>query len=131
MSLSRWLLLIAVVMGIGCLQVTQHNALFMTGYAVGERTRAVHKEEAQLAWLQADVNGLASPSPLARVAQERQLKLVAWSLLPDHSFSSVSGVSELPRIAQGREAAAHGRSVPAGIIAQAGRRQDTDAGTAD
>ena len=81
MPLSRWTMLVALLVGLGCLQVSQHNALFMKGYAVGERMGRVHTQETDVSWLQARVIGLTSPSHLARVSQERQLKLVARSTL--------------------------------------------------
>ena len=81
MRLSRWLALIALVVGFGGLQVAQRNALFLQGYALGDRMSRMHAQETEVAWLRARVTGLASPMHLAQVAQDRQLKLVAWSTL--------------------------------------------------
>ncbi len=81
MNLSRWMLAIGVLVGLGCLQVAQRNAVYLKGYAVGKRMQRVHEIERDVAWLKADVIGLESPSRLARVAEERRLKLVAWSTL--------------------------------------------------
>ena len=81
MTLSRWMLLIAGMIGLGCLQVAQHNALFLQGYAVGARMKRVHAQETSVSWLQTQVAGLRSPMHLARVEQERRLQLVAWSAL--------------------------------------------------
>lgn len=83
MALSRWLLLIGAVVGLGCLQVAQRNVLMMRGYAIGEGRAQVHAKDAEVSWANARVAGLASPVHLAQVAQERRLKLVAWSTLSD------------------------------------------------
>lgn len=82
MSLRRWFLLEAVLVGLGCLQVTQRNAILLNGYAVGASMERMHAQETSLAWLRNDVIGLASPTHLARVARDRRLTLVAWSVLP-------------------------------------------------
>ncbi len=81
MNLSRWILVIGLMVGVGCLRVAQRNAIYLKGYAVGERMGRVHETQRDVSWLTADVIGLESPSRLARVAEERQLKLVAWSTL--------------------------------------------------
>lgn len=73
--------LIGVVVGLGCLQVAQRNAIFLKGYAVGERMHRVHTRENEVAWLSTRVTGLASPMRLADIAKERRLTLVAWSRL--------------------------------------------------
>ena len=91
MRLSRWLALIGVVVGVGCLQVSQRNALFMKGYAVGERARAVETQQTQVSWLRTRVVGLASPQRLGRVAQDQRLKLVAWSTLPTSNALQSAG----------------------------------------
>ena len=82
MRLSYWLGLVALVTGIGCLQVSQRTAIVLSGYAVGERMQRVHAQETDVSWLNANVVGLASPARLAHAAQERHLKLVAWSTVP-------------------------------------------------
>lgn len=82
MRLSRWMLLIGILVGVGCLQVAQHNALFLRSYAVGERIRRVQAQENETSWLQAQVIGLSSPTHLAKVGADRQLKLVAWLRFP-------------------------------------------------
>jgi hypothetical protein len=92
MRLSQWLTLIGVVAGLGCLQVAQRNALFMAGYAFGEQAHAVHTQEANLLWLNAQVVGLESPKHLSRMAQERNLQLVAWSTLPAPSLMHVAAM---------------------------------------
>ena len=81
MRLSGWITLVAVMVGLGCLQVSQRNALFLKGYEVGERMSRVHAQDTDVSWLRARVGGLTSPTRLARVAQERRLQLVAWSTL--------------------------------------------------
>ena len=81
MRLSRWLILIGIMVGLGCLQVAQHNALLLKGYVVGGQIRDVHRQEADLSWLNGQVVNLSSPAHLARVAQARRLNFVAWSTL--------------------------------------------------
>ena len=92
MRLSRWVALLAVLVGLGCLQVSQRNAIVLKGYALGERMQRIQTRTTDVAWLNANVIGLTSPTTLAELAQERKLKLVAWSLLaPAH----VQGTPEL------------------------------------
>ena len=89
MRLTRWLLLIGLVVGLGCLQVAQRNAVFMKGYAVGERTHRLLTQQTDVSWLQVQVAGLSSPTHLSQVAKERQLKLVARSTLwPAHTVAA-------------------------------------------
>lgn len=73
--------MIALVMGIGYLKVAQQTAIFLTGYGVGQRVQQAHATEVDVLWLRTQVVGLSSPVHLADVAQERHLKLVAWSTL--------------------------------------------------
>ena len=88
MRLSHWAALIGVVVGLGCLQVAQRNAVVLKGYAVGERMARVHHDETDALWLNAQVVELASPTHLSQVARERRLKFVAWSTLsPAPSFT--------------------------------------------
>jgi len=82
MRLSRWLALIAVMVGLGLLRVSQRNAVVLKGYAVGERLHRVHAKETDVTWLSAAVGGLVSPTHLAQVAEDRRLKLVARSTWP-------------------------------------------------
>ena len=92
MTWGRWLLLIAMLVGIGFLSVSQHNALMLRGYAIGERMHRVQVQETELAWLDARVDGLASPAHLAQLARARQLELVAWSMLaptPSIAYAAV------------------------------------------
>ena len=90
MPLSRWMGLIGIVVALGCLKVTQRNALFLQGYAVGERLAQMHKQETDVSWLHAQVTGLESPGRLARAAQDQQLKLVAWSTLsPERAVAAL------------------------------------------
>ena len=82
MRFSRWLLLIAAMVGVGLAQVAWHNAVYFTGYAIGDRLHRVQTLEREVAWLDTQVTGLGSPVRLADVAQQRQLTLVAWSTMP-------------------------------------------------
>ena len=81
MTLTRWFALIGIVVGLGCLQVAQRNAVVLKGYAVGERLHRVQERETDLLLVKEHVVGMTSPSSLARIAQERQLTFVAWSTL--------------------------------------------------
>ena len=94
MRLSYWLGLVAVVTGIGCLQVSQHTAIVLSGYAVGQRISRVHAQETDVSWLNASVVGLASPAHLARVAQDNHLQLVAWSTVPHRPSPTAMAQSE-------------------------------------
>ena len=91
MRLSHWFALIGLLVAVGCLQVAQHNALFLSGYAVGGRLARVHAQQNDVSWLSAQVVGLASPTHLANVAEDRGLKLVAWSMLPHEVSFAAEG----------------------------------------
>lgn len=82
MRLSRWMLVIGIVVGFGCLKVAQRNAILVKSYALGERMDHLHAKRNEVAWLHAQVTGLSSPTHLAKIAEERRLELVAWSWLP-------------------------------------------------
>ena len=82
MRLAHWMMLIGFVVGLGCLQVTQRNAIVLTGYSVGERLTRVHRQEADVSWLNMQVVGLTSPAHLAQITKERRLNLVARVTLP-------------------------------------------------
>ncbi len=90
MRLSRWITLIAILVGLGCLQVSQRNAIFLKGYALGERTDRMHIQETDLSWLYASVVRLESPTHLARVAGD-------WSM----TFEARKTVSATPVPAKG------------------------------
>ncbi len=77
MTLSRWLKALGVAVLLSCARVAQQQALYLKGYAVGERVHRLHEETTAVAWLEADVNGLAAPATLAKTERDRQLKLVA------------------------------------------------------
>jgi hypothetical protein len=81
MRLSRWFMLIAVLVAIGAMQVGQRNAVVLQAYALRERVDRVHVETTDVSWLSAEVDGLASPESLSRIATERELKFVAWATL--------------------------------------------------
>lgn len=82
MTLTRWFALIGLVIGLGCLQVAERNAVILRGYAVGERLHRLHQKETATLLTKERVTGLSSPAALVRVAGERQLKFVAWATLP-------------------------------------------------
>ncbi|MDP3722242.1 MAG: hypothetical protein Q8R91_01930 [Candidatus Omnitrophota bacterium] len=110
MSLPRWLTLIAVLVGVGCLQVAVRNAVILRGYAVGERLQRLHRQEGDLSWLTTKVAGLSSPASLARVAREHHPNLVAWRTLPEPSAASVVSPASLGRRDQLARAGDHDAS---------------------
>ncbi len=81
MQLRWWFLLIGVVVGLGCLRVAQRNAAFLKGYALGDRLERMHVRQTDVSRLRVEVTELSSPVHLARVAEARRLKLVAWSTM--------------------------------------------------
>jgi hypothetical protein len=91
MRLSGWMALIGVLVAVGCLAVTQRNAVYGQGYAVGRRLHRLHAEESDVSRLRAQVTGLESPTRLAQLADERRLKLVAWSTLSPDRPSETDG----------------------------------------
>ena len=99
MNLRRWFLLVAVLVGVGCLQVAQRTAVLLNGYAVGARMERVHAQAADLAWLRNDVTSLTSPTRLARVARDRRLTFVAWSTLPATTGQGGESAKPLVRLA--------------------------------
>ena len=82
MRLAHWMMLIGLLVGLGCLQVTQRNAIVFKGYAVGDRLTRIHRQEADVSWLNMQVIGLSSPTHLSKVAKARQLNFVAQTTLP-------------------------------------------------
>ena len=90
MRLTRWMTLIGLIVGLGCLQVTQRNAIVLKGYAVGERMSRLHDQEADVSWLNMQVVGLTSPAHLSRIAKERRLNLVARVTLPADTARAAS-----------------------------------------
>ena len=81
MSLSRWCLLLAVMMVVGFVQVAQRNALFLQAYQVGVRTQRLHEQRVELAWLKTRVVGLSAPHRLSQTVKDNKMKLVAYSTL--------------------------------------------------
>ena len=94
MPLSRWMMLIALVVAMGYLKVSQQNAIFLSGYAVGERTASVHAKTTDVSWLDVQVTEMASPTHLARIARDRGLNLVAWSTWPKELSVRTSASSQ-------------------------------------
>ena len=90
MRLSGWMTLIGVLVAVGCVAVSQHNAVYGQGYAVGRRLHRLHAEQSDVSRLRAQVTGLEAPTRLAKVAEDRRLKLVAWSTLSPDRTSAVS-----------------------------------------
>ena len=90
MRLTHWMMLIGLIVGLGCLQVTQRNAIVLKGYAVGERLSRIHRQEADVSWLNMQVVGLVSPTHLSQVAKAPRLNFVARMTLPSQSPNGAS-----------------------------------------
>ena len=94
MRCSRWLSLIGVVVVLGCLQVAQRTAVVMKGYGLGQRLRDVHARETDVSMLSLQITELSSPGRLAKVAKDRQLKLVAWSTIASNKPKTLAALDE-------------------------------------
>lgn len=99
MRLTRWLAAVGLVFGLGVLQAAQRNALVLHGYAVGARMARAQAQENDIRRLSAEVAGLSSPAELARYADRKHLKFIAWT----HTGPAPSGSSRLLRLAGGPE----------------------------
>jgi hypothetical protein len=95
-GLRRWLLLVAVMTGVGIAKVAQQTALSLAAYRVGRSYRAHHELENQTAWLRMEVLSMQSPIALARTMHDRHVTLVAWSNLPDAIGPSTVSVAAAP-----------------------------------
>ncbi|MBI4343503.1 MAG: hypothetical protein HY601_01640 [Candidatus Omnitrophica bacterium] len=82
MPLTRWLTLIGIVMLLGWLQVIQRNNAYLQAYALGSLQQQLHREATEVAWMDVQVQRLASPTALARAQETRKLELAAWKTLP-------------------------------------------------
>jgi hypothetical protein len=96
--MSRWLLLIGVLVGIGCLKVSQQNAIVFKGYAVAERVVSLQAQQTDIVWLSAQVGRLSCPTRLDQVATDRQLRLVAWSTWPPRRTPGGAAVHQAMRV---------------------------------
>ena len=74
MRLTHWIFLIIFVVIIGCLQVTMHNAVVFKSYALGNQWQSVHQKKTEVAWLDARVLKLTSPTHLAEVARKEKMQ---------------------------------------------------------
>ena len=90
MRLTHWMMLIGQLVGLGCLQVAQRNAIILKGYAVGERLTRIHRQEAEVSWLNMQVIGLTSPTHLSKITKERQLNFVARMTLPSETATAAA-----------------------------------------
>ena len=103
MNLSRALILIGVMVGVGCLKAVQQNSLLVSARRVGSLIGQVHTQETQVSWLRAKVVGLRSPAHLSEDARTRQLDLTAWSALsPEPGQTTGEGSSH--RLAAAKDA---------------------------
>ena len=85
MALKRWLLLIAIMTGLGMAKVAEQTAVCVKAYELGREQVATHALESETWSLQTDVISLESPTHLAEaIRQTPRGHLVAWSTLADN-----------------------------------------------
>ena len=99
MRLSRWMGLVGLMVGLGCLQVAERTAVVLKGYAVGDRLSRAHIASADVAWAESRVTGLTSPVHLALAAHERHLTLVAQASLADAPMVTKTAAKARPIVA--------------------------------
>ena len=97
MQLTRWLVLVAVCVGCGLLQVSLRHRIIAQGYGLGEQLSHLEQSRTDVARLTVDVVGLESPVYLSQVTAQRKLELIAWSALED----TASGQRATMQVAQG------------------------------
>ena len=101
MRASRLFSLIGLVVVLGCLQVAQRTAVVMKGYGVGKRLHDMHARETDVSMLSLQITELSSPGRLARVAKDRQLKLVAWSTIASNKPKTLAALDVSERFDAG------------------------------
>ncbi|MBI3320233.1 MAG: hypothetical protein HYZ89_06580 [Candidatus Omnitrophica bacterium] len=82
MTFRRGLLVLAILVAYGVVQVTQQTAIRVLAYEVGKRSQRLHERENETRWLKTQVVALQSPIRLARSLKDQKAGLVAWSALP-------------------------------------------------
>ena len=96
MRLTAWLGWLALMVMAGGLMVAQRTQIVLKGYGIGERLRQVHDREIAVALMDTRLRGLQSPTTLARIAEDQQLKLVAWSRISQAGVAGMAGLDERP-----------------------------------
>ena len=96
-GLRRWLLLVALLTGVGMAKVAQQTSLSLAGYRVGRSYAAWHTLENDTVWLRSQVLSMRSPMALAQTMRDKHVTLVAWSSLPGGSAMAAGPVAPAPR----------------------------------
>ena len=78
-GIGLWGALVASLMGLGMVQVSQQTTIWLHAYRLGEQTRTLHDLENETFWLKAQVVGLESPVSLDRAMREKRMTFVARS----------------------------------------------------
>ena len=76
-STRRIACLIAVMVAVGWIRVTQQTGLRLRAYALGHQQLQLDRVETDTRWLKAQVVGLESPARLTQTMSERHNTLVA------------------------------------------------------
>lgn len=84
MSFNRMAILVAVMVTVGWIRVTQQTALRLQAYALGSQDLQLHRVDTDTRWLKAQVVGLQSPARLAQTMKEKHKTFVAQK---DHAVA--------------------------------------------
>lgn len=77
MTFQRLAVLIAVMVAVGWIRVTQQTALRLQAYALGQQHLQLHRVETDTRWLKVQVVGLQSPARLAKTMKDQHKTFVA------------------------------------------------------
>lgn len=77
MTTQRLAFLIALMVVVGWIRVTQHTALRLQAYALGQQHLRLQRVETDTRWLKAQVVDLQSPARLAKTMKDQHRSLVA------------------------------------------------------
>jgi len=77
MTTQRLAGLIALMVVVGWIRVTQQTALRLQAYALGQQRLQLHRVDTDTRWLKAQVVSLQSPARLAKTMQDRHRSFVA------------------------------------------------------
>lgn len=76
MTFRRMACLIAVMVAVGWVRVTQQTALRLQAYALGHQRLHLHRVDTDTRWLKAQVVGLQSPARLAQTMKDQHRAFV-------------------------------------------------------
>lgn len=77
MTTQRLAFLIALMVLVGWIRVTQQTTLRLQAYALGQQHLRLHRVETDTRWLKAQVVDLQSPARLAKTMKDQHRSLVA------------------------------------------------------